>query len=162
MHDRVLAGNNPIMYVDPNGLIKWSTVGKGALATFGGGVSVVGGALASTTGVGAIGGVPAVLGGSAGIGWGVSQMVAGFLDNEIPFMGVKEALIKGNTEPGLLQDELLGLNSLGDMLLTGRTAPTGIGKINSIMQSGQSIYNSGSSIMNSISGGGSSSSPCLR
>ncbi len=148
--------NDPINAVDPSGLIRWGTVGKGALATFGGGVAVVGGALASTTGVGAIGGVPAVLVGSAGVGWGVSQMVAGFLDNEIPFMGTKEAIIKGKTEPGLLQDELLGANALGDMLLTGRTAPTDIGKINNALQSGYSIYESGSKIMD----GNSGSSPC--
>ena len=73
--------NDPVMFVDPTGLIKWSVVGKGVLATFGGGVAIVGGAFASTTVVGAVGGVPAVLGGSAGVGWGVSQMVAGFLDD---------------------------------------------------------------------------------
>ena len=152
--------NDPINFVDPLGLIRWYTVGKGALATFGGGVAVVGGAFASTTGVGAIGGVPAVLVGSAGVGWGVSQMVAGFTDNEIPFMGTKEAIIKSTTEPGLLQDELLGANSLGDMLLTGRTAPTDIGKINSALQSGYSIYKSGSKIVESLSIGKSGSSPC--
>jgi RHS repeat-associated protein len=148
--------NDPINLIDPLGLIRWGTVGKGALATFGGSVAVVTGALVSTTGAGAIGGVPAVLVGSAGVGWGVSQMVAGFLDNEIPFMGTKEAIIKGTTEPGLLQDELLGANALGDMLLTGRTAPTDIGKINDVMQSGYSIYESGSKIMD----GNSGSSPC--
>jgi len=148
--------NDPVNLIDPLGLIRWGTVGKGALATFGGSVAVVTGALVSTTGAGAIGGVPAVLVGSAGVGWGVSQMVAGFLDNEIPFMGTKEAIIKGTTEPGLLQDELLGANALGDMLLTGRTAPTDIGKINDVMQSGYSIYESGSKIMD----GNSGSSPC--
>jgi len=150
--------NDPVNMVDPLGLINWRAVGKGALATFGGGVSVVTGALASTTGAGAVGGVPAVIVGSAAVGWGVSQMITGSLDNEIPFMGTKEAVIKGTTEPGLLQDGLLGINSLGDMLLTGRTAPTDIGKINNVMQNGYSIYNSGSKIDGSLNG--SDSSPC--
>ena len=152
--------NDPVNFYDPYGLIKWGAVGKGVLAAFGGGVAIAGGALASSTGVGAIGGVPAVLIGSAGLGWGISQTVAGFLDNEIPFMGTKEAIIKGTTETGLLQDELLGVNTLGDMLLTGRTAPTDIGKINDAIQSGYSIYSSSSKIVESLSNGNSGSSPC--
>jgi len=144
--------NDPINFVDPFGLINWPTVVKGALATFGGGVAIVGGALVSTTGAGAIGGVPAVLVGSASVGWGVSQLITGFLDNEIPFMGTKEAIIKGTTEPGLLQDELLGVNALGDMLLTGKTAPTNIGKINDVLQNSYSIYQSASKIKGSNSG----------
>jgi len=153
--------NDPINNIDPLGLINWGAVGKGTIATFGGAVGVVTGAAASTTGVGAIGGVPAVLGGSAAFGWGVSQIIAGFMDNEIPFMGVKEAVIKNTTDPGLLQDELLGVNTLNDMLLTGRTKPTDIGKINSAIQGGQSIYNSGSTIIDSIYKNDTApSSPC--
>lgn len=76
------------------------------------------------------------------------------------FMGTKEAIIKGTTKSGLLQDELLGINTLSDMLLTGRTAPTDIGKMNSIIQSGYSIYNSGLTIMDAINGGGSDSLSC--
>jgi len=151
--------NDPVNLVDPEGLVNWGAVGKGALATFGGGVSVAAGALASTTGIGAIGGVPAVLVGSAGVGWGVSQMITGFLDNEMPFMGTKEAVIKGTTEPGLLQDQLLGINSLGNMLMTGRTAPTDIGKVNSAMQSGYSIYNSSSKVIDAMNNS-TNSSPC--
>jgi hypothetical protein len=75
-------------------------------------------------------------------------------------MGVKEAVIKNTTDPGLLQDELLGINALGDMLLTGQVAPTIIGKINSVLQSGQSIYNSGSTIMDAITGDKTNSSSC--
>jgi hypothetical protein len=141
--------------MDPWGLIRWGAVGKGALATFGGGVAVVGGSFVSTTGVGAVGGVPAVLVGTASVGWGVSQIVAGLLDNEIPFMGTKEAIIKGTTEPGLLQDELLGVNALGDMLLTGRTAPTDVRKINDALQSGYSVYESSSKILDRTIGSSS-------
>ncbi len=154
--------NDPVNYFDSYGLIKWMAIGKGTLATFGGGVAIVGGALASTTGVGIIGGVPAILGGSAGIGWGIAQIITGFLDYEIPFMGTKEAIIKGTTKCGLLQDELLGLNSLSDMLLTGRTAPSNAGTINSIIQNGFSIYNSGTTIVDAINGGRSDSSSCTK
>ena len=152
--------NDPVNLYDSYGLIKWGVVGKGALAAFGGGVAIVGGALASSTGLGAIGGVPAVLIGSAGIGWGISQMIVGFVDNEIPFMGTKEAIIKSTTEPGLLQDELLGINALGDMLMTKRTAPTDIGKINDALQSGYSIYESSYKIVKSMSEKNSGSSLC--
>jgi len=142
--------NDPVNWVDPEGLINWGAIGKGAIATFGGGVSVVTGAAVSTTGVGAVGGVPAILGGSAAFGWGISQIITGFLDNEIPFMGVKEAVIKSTTACYSTQDELVAINALGDMLLTGRTLPSNIGNINSVIQSSQSIYNSGSTIMNAI------------
>ncbi len=139
--------NNPVNLIDPIGLINWSAVEKGAISTFGGGVAVVTGAAVSTTGVGTVGGVPAILVGSAAFGWGVSQMITGFMDNEIPFMGVKEAVIKSTTACDSTQDELLAINALGDMLLTGRTVPSNIGNINSVIQSSQSIYNSGSTIM---------------
>ncbi len=152
--------NDPVNGFDPEGLRNWDAIGKGAIAIFGGAVSAVSGAAFSATGAGAIGGVPAVLIGSAAFGWGVAQVIAGFTGNEIPFMGMKEAIVKGTTEPGLLQDELLGINTLGDMLLTSRTAPSDIGKFNSLLQSGQSIYNSGSTIMNVTSGKNTGSSPC--
>jgi hypothetical protein len=87
-------------------------------------------------------------------------MIVGFVDNEIPFMGTKEAIIKSTTEPGLLQDELLGINALGDMLMTKRTAPTDIGKINDALQSGYSIYESSYKIVKSISEKNSGSSLC--
>jgi RHS repeat-associated protein len=77
---------DPINFVDPWGLINWGTVGIGALSTLGGGITVVTGALASTTGAGAIGGVAAVLLGSAGVSWGISQMIVGILDDNIPFI----------------------------------------------------------------------------
>jgi hypothetical protein len=38
------------------------------------------------------------------------------------------------------------------MLLTGRTSPTDIGKIDGVLQSGYSIYESGSKILDSKSG----------
>jgi RHS repeat-associated protein len=142
--------NDPVNLVDPYGLINWSAVGNGAMSAFGGGVAVVGGTTILTTGVGAVGGVSAILVGSAAFGWGVSQMITGFLDNEIPFMGVKEAVIKNTTACDSTQDELVAINTLGDMLLTGRTVPSNIGNINSVIQSSQSIYSSGSTIMNAI------------
>ncbi|MFV9691496.1 MAG: RHS repeat-associated core domain-containing protein, partial [Desulfobacteria bacterium] len=89
--------NDPVNWVDPIGLINWKAVGKGGFAVVGGAVSAGFGALASSSGIGAVGGIPAILVGSAAFGWGVSQMITGFLDNEIPFMGIKEAVIKNTT-----------------------------------------------------------------
>jgi len=124
--------------------------GMDGFAVVGGAVSAGFGALASSSGIGAVGGIPAILVGSAAFGWGVSQMITGFLDNEIPFMGIKEAVIKNTRACDSTQDELLAINALGDMPLTGRTVPSNIGNINSVIQSSQSIYNSGSTIMNAI------------
>jgi len=142
--------NDPINLIDPYGLINWGAIAKGGFAMVGGGVTVGLGALATSSGVGAVGGMLAVLGGSASFSWGVSQIITGFTDNEIPFMGTVEAVIKGLTKEGLMQDELLGLNTLGGMLSTGRVQPSTIGKINSVIQSGYSIYNSGSKIKGSM------------
>jgi hypothetical protein len=75
--------NDPVSLIDPSGLIKWGTVFKGTVATVAGGLSVYGGALLSMTGGGAVVGVPAVLGGAVSIGWGVSQIIIGFTDNEL-------------------------------------------------------------------------------
>ena len=74
-------------------------------------------------------------------------MITGFMDNEIPFMGIKEAVIKNTTACDSTQKELLGINTLGDMLLTERTVPSNIGNINIVIQSSRSIYNSGSTIV---------------
>ena len=55
-------------------------------------------------------------------GFGVSQIIVGFTDNEIPFMGVKEAVIQGTTS-GLKQKNLLAANEILDMIpgiVTGR------------------------------------------
>jgi len=152
--------NDPVNLIDPLGLINWNAVRKGAIASFGGGVMVGGGALALTTGVGSLGGVPAVVVGSATFGWGVSQLITGLLGNEIPFMGAKEAIIINTTNSKLFQDELLGINALGNMLLTGRVAPIDIGKINSGIQNSESIYNSLSTIIDAIAGNNSFSPPC--
>jgi RHS repeat-associated protein len=75
--------NDPINLIDPWGLVKWGTVFKGSVAAVAGGLSVYGGALLSMTGAGAVVGVPAVVGGAVSIGWGVSQIIIGFTDNEL-------------------------------------------------------------------------------
>ncbi|PQP34949.1 hypothetical protein C6A37_05095 [Desulfobacteraceae bacterium SEEP-SAG9] len=136
--------------IDPLGLINWWAVGKVGFAVVGGAVTVGLGALASSSGIGAVGGVPAVIGGTAAFSWGVAQIITGFTDNEIPFMGTGEAIIKGSTEEGLLQDELLGVNTLGGMLFTGRVQPSNIGKINTVIQNGYSIFKSGNQIKESM------------
>jgi hypothetical protein len=87
-------------------------------------------------------------------------MITGFLDNEIPFMGVKEGVIRNTTTPGLLQDELLGINELSNMLLTGRTAPTKAGTVNTVIQKGQIIYSSWSTIIEAMTTTNTDSSSC--
>jgi hypothetical protein len=72
--------------------------------------------------------------GTSTLSYGVGQIIAGFLDEEIPFMGTKEALIKGTIRPGMTQDKILALNQIMDMLpdvATGRVSipATKIGEI---------------------------------
>jgi len=109
--------NNPVNWIDPYRLIRWGTVGKGAGKVVLGALGVVGGAAAAATPTvaGQALGTVLVLGGSSSFSYGVSQIVAGFLDAEVPFMGTKEAIIKGTTPPGLTQDTLLGMNEILDM-----------------------------------------------
>lgn len=71
------------MFIDPTGYVKWDQVSWGLLEVVGGGIAVVAGAAGSTTGVGAIGGVPAAIGGAAAFGHGVTQIIAGALDQEL-------------------------------------------------------------------------------
>jgi RHS repeat-associated protein len=144
--------NNPINANDPMGLVEWKAFRKGLYSTVGGVFFIVSGAATSPTGVGLLYSVPAVLGGSAAVGWGKAQMLAALMDHEIPFMGLKEAIIKNTIDPGLLQDELLGINTLTDMLSGGRIAPSNIGTINTVFQNILSIYDSGSTIMDAVGG----------
>ena len=110
--------NSPVNWIDPPGLIQWSTVGKGAASAF---IGVVGiawaAAMAGTpTGVGQVLGATAALAGSSSLAYGVGQIIAGLLDEEIPFMGPKEALIKGTIPPGPKQENLLALDQIVNML----------------------------------------------
>ena len=109
--------NDTINFIDPYGLIRWGTVGKGTAKVVFGAVGVAGGAVAASTptGIGQVVGAVGILAGSSAIGFGVSQIIAGFTDNEIPFMGVKEAVIYGTTS-GLKQKNLLAANEILDMI----------------------------------------------
>ena len=73
-------GNDPINWIDPWGLIMWGKVFKGGFQVAFGSTSVFLGALASSSGVGAIGGVPMVIVGSGGIAVGTTEIITGFLD----------------------------------------------------------------------------------
>ncbi len=74
--------NDPINLIDPYGLVKWGSVFQGGFAMVTGGFAVWFGSAASATGIGAIGGVPAVIGGAATFGWGMTEFITGFLDSE--------------------------------------------------------------------------------
>jgi RHS repeat-associated protein len=139
------AQNNPTNFIDPYGLIRWRTVGKGVASVVFGTVAVVGGATAASTptGIGQVLGVASVLAGSSSISFGVSQIIVGFTDNEIAFMGIKEAIIQGTTS-GLTQKTLLGANELLDMLpgvASGRLKvdPSKLREVLSIIKYGLSI-----------------------
>ena len=154
------AGPNPINDIDPYGLIRWRAVGKGSASVIFGTVAVVGGATVATTptGIGQVLGVAGVLAGSSSIGFGVSQIIAGFADNEIPFMGTKEAIIQG-TSSGLTQKNLLRANELLDMIpgvASGRlnVPPSKLEKALSIIEYGLSIGKSVDQIQQELEEGG--------
>jgi RHS repeat-associated protein len=73
--------NDPVNFADWPGLARWANVTRGAFAIVGGAFGIGLGALASASGVGAIGGVPVVLAGTASLSWGVAEVIAGVLDH---------------------------------------------------------------------------------
>jgi len=91
---------------------------------------------------------------SSAISFGVSQIIAGFVDEEIPYMGVKEALIR-NTTRGLKKKTLLGANQLLDMLpdiASGRLRvnPSELSQVIDAIQYGLSIGKSGVEIQKEL------------
>jgi RHS repeat-associated protein len=73
-------GNNPLNCVDPLGLFRPAQFTKGALAFTGGFTFMVAGAALSTTGVGAIGGIPLLATSFIGFNYGIMNIVASFSD----------------------------------------------------------------------------------
>jgi RHS repeat-associated protein len=73
--------NNPMIRIDPTGMIDWKAVGSGAVNTVGGLFMITGGAIysGSTAGVGAVlGGGALVIGGTGVTSFGIAKMVGGF------------------------------------------------------------------------------------
>jgi len=130
---------DPVNWGDPWGLINWRAVGRGTLGVTGGVMSIGLSAAISSTGVGSVVGLPVALAGSASLGWGISQIIVGITDNEIPFNGTVEAIIQNATESGLLQDELLAVNTLTQMLIPGSPS-TKLGNANDVLQNSYIIY----------------------
>ena len=141
----VYASNNAVNFVDFHGLVHWPAVARGTAKVVFGVAAVAGGAVAASTptGIGQVVGVAGALAGSSSIGFGVSQIITGFADNEITFMGVKEAVIQGTTS-GLTQKNLLAANELLDMIPgivsgTLRVDPTKLEEILSLIEYSLSI-----------------------
>ncbi|MBW2440700.1 MAG: RHS repeat protein [Deltaproteobacteria bacterium] len=141
----VYASNNAVNFIDFHGLVHWPAVAKGTAKVVFGFAAVAGGAVAASTptGIGQVVGVAGALAGSSSIGFGVSQIITGFADNEISFMGVKEAVIQGTTS-GLTQKNLLAANELLDMIPgivsgTLRVDPTKLEEILSLIEYSLSI-----------------------
>ena len=74
-------GSNPVIFVDPTGLILWRQIGRGISKLIGGGLAITGGLAISTSGVGAaLGGAVAVTSGVITAGTGLGDIVAGLFD----------------------------------------------------------------------------------
>ncbi|MDA8156966.1 MAG: hypothetical protein M0Z52_11055 [Actinomycetota bacterium] len=160
-HDTNLYGyvlQDPINNFDHLGLINWWAVGKGFGAAIGGGVGIVGGAAASSTGAGAIVGVPAALAGSAAFGWGISEIGAGFMGHDISKIPVPTlpatctlAATRGNLKAAEkaneAEDTLLMIN---DFAATGAD-PNTLNQLGATTDTINMLLNSQSNISNSNS-----------
>lgn len=83
----VYTSNNPIIFIDKDGLIKWKVVGKGTLKVLGGVIGTVGSAayIIGTEGAGAaLGGTLALVSSLTTVGLGIGEITAGFSDKEFP------------------------------------------------------------------------------
>jgi RHS repeat-associated protein len=123
--------NSPINLFDPLGLINWWAVGKGVAASVSGGLSIYAGAVASTTGLGAIGGVPLVVVGASSLGWGVSEIIAGLSNNEIGIPDPSPAtlttlVLTGDVGMANLVDNIVDTTFLGTGLVTSPGFTTGV------------------------------------
>jgi len=115
LYDYVI--NNPVIFIDPLGLVHWKTVFKGTTSFVFGAAAVLGGATAASTptGIGQVLGFAGALAGSSAISIGISQIIEGFIDEELPFMGIREAIIQEFTT-GLTQKNLLAANELLEII----------------------------------------------
>jgi RHS repeat-associated protein len=79
----IYASNNPILFIDPSGLINWERMGWGALKVGGGALGLYGAsvATAATGGIGAIPAIGLALGSGAAIGTGFSEIILGAIEN---------------------------------------------------------------------------------
>ena len=126
--------NDPINMIDPSGLVKWGTVFKGSLAAVAGGLSVYGGALLSLTGIGSVMGVPAVVGGAVSIGWGVSQIIIGFSDNELNLPKPSAASLTTLVATGGDVDRACKVDVIVDSLSLGTRVGTMAGRLASNLE----------------------------
>jgi RHS repeat-associated protein len=85
--------NDPVNFIDPNGLIKWGAVLTGVVAVSAGVSSAASAVIISSSGSGAVVGVPLLLTSVATASWGISEIIAGFADNEINIPQPTEAAL---------------------------------------------------------------------
>ncbi len=148
----IIVQNNPVNFVDPFGLVKWKEVGKGLVGVFGG-IAVAGGGVALlSSGGGAVGGAFLISVGGSSVAFGISKIIAGFTDNEFPFSGIKDAIIINTTDPGTLQDSLLGANKIADKFLTKGAPSSKLSNCNSVLQEGTTIIDETINIIKNIGG----------
>ena len=83
-------GGNPVIFVDPTGLILWGQVAKGAGKIVGGGILAVAGAVVaggtSVTGIGIAVGTAGAVSGSITLGTGFSDIVSGLVDVDTSYV----------------------------------------------------------------------------
>jgi len=119
----VYTSNNPIIYIDNDGLIKWGVVGKGVLKFTSGlvGTAISGYALVQTGGGATLFG--ATLGfttGLAGMSLGLSEIIAGFADKD--FALSEGFIVAVSTELGVDKKTAQKLAMIWDLFSVGTSA----------------------------------------
>jgi RHS repeat-associated protein len=139
------AGNNPVVYADPTGLFRGGQFAVGVVTLASGPGAIIGGAALSSTGVGAIAGVPFMLSGVVGFGYGIGNIVASF--SNLP--GAAEFQSSPSSLPGVGGRIVAGetgqriVESVEDSIEFG-TAKTAFDKVTGAISLGLDLYEAGS------------------
>jgi len=130
----VYISNNPIIYIDRQGLIKWRVIGKGALKFTGGLL----GTIASGYAIGQTGGVAAAFGGAFALttsigtmSFGLAEMLSGFADKDFPL--TEGFIISVLTEAGVDKNTAQRAATIYDLLSVGTTAASAVSRTGSTL-----------------------------
>ena len=135
--------NNPLIYIDPDGNVKWGVVGKGCARLLGGvvGVGISGYALAQSGGaLAALGGTTLFMSSLGMIPLGVTDIISGFKDLDSP---IPDFIVTVATELGLDEEQAENLSLAYDALTLAVSAQNVVSKTGTTIDVLQTLLNSG-------------------